>query len=156
MIGRSASTFSLAPLGLPGTVQMTMPSLVTPATGLERAAMGVLLREVDIMRCCSPLASFTRSGRTASGVRSRGEKPVPPVVMHSEIRRELDHRSKHDRMAGSSSGTTSRSTTLKFSVDSNSSARRGPVLSVSLSFDEVSLTGIHGTKGWMDDLSASL
>ena len=82
---------------------MIMPSFVTPATGLARAAMGVFCNDTWSMRCWNPVASLTIKGRTASGVTSLVEKPVPPVVTQSAIPLE-DHSWTCFWIAGISSG----------------------------------------------------
>lgn len=72
--------------------------LYVPATGLESAASGVCVMDVDMRRCTSPGAGRSIKGEIAceewdisrvnigrirertSGVRSLTPKPVPPVV----------------------------------------------------------------------------
>ena len=85
-----ARVFSRAPFGLPGTVAIIIHSCFTTQTGLAIAAMGVIDSEVAKRRCCRPVASFASKGLTASGVTSRTENPVPPVVI-ARLTPEDDH-----------------------------------------------------------------
>ena len=51
-----------------------------PATALDNIAWGVILSDSTIIAMTIPFASFSRICFVASGVLSRDENPVPPVV----------------------------------------------------------------------------
>lgn len=74
-----ASKLSRTALTLPGRLT-TREWPRMPASYLESAAIGVFARPVASMACTSPGQGFPKSGRVASGVTSRPENPVPPVV----------------------------------------------------------------------------
>lgn len=52
-----------------------------PATARESMARGVILRPSTHMATGMARISRSRTAKVASGVTSRGESPVPPVVM---------------------------------------------------------------------------
>ncbi len=63
---------------LPGRLTTTAPPSVTPASPRDSTAVaGPPERRIASAR---PGSSSSISGRVASGVRSRGETPVPPLV----------------------------------------------------------------------------
>ena len=117
----NASKFSLTALTLPGRVTMRV-SLIVPATGLDRAAKGVCVKDVDIIRCTRPGAFFSMRGEIAcnqgivkkcwltsisltSGVLSRTPKPVPPVVTIQSALRSSQQPLTNSWIWVSSSGT---------------------------------------------------
>ena len=73
------SKFSLTPLGLPGRFTIRLEPRI-PTTALETMAWGVFLRLSALMASEKPGTSFSITFNVASGVTSRGLKPVPPVV----------------------------------------------------------------------------
>ena len=75
-----ANKFSFAPFGEPGRV-ISSVLFLTPATGLDMSAKGVISREAANMPWTSPSACLCIKGVMASGVWSLVAKPVPPVVM---------------------------------------------------------------------------
>jgi hypothetical protein len=96
--GSSAATCCEAALGLPGSVATSVRPRV-PATGrLSSPSLPTvgLFSAAESNACTTPDASLSRTGRTASGVTSRGPKPLPPAVSTTCIRarREL-HRERH-------------------------------------------------------------
>ena len=58
---------------------------------LDNMAIGVTAKDFVTMAITSPGASLSISGLVASGVTSRGENPVPPVVKISATPRSSDH-----------------------------------------------------------------
>ena len=75
----TACRFSTAPLGLPGRLRMRVRPRI-PATARDSMACGVILSDSARMTSARPGASRSITDRVASGVTSRGAKPVPPVV----------------------------------------------------------------------------
>ena len=57
---------------------------LVPQAGRDNMAIRVTVRLFEIIATTIPGASFSSIGRVASGVTSRGENPVPPVVRTSE------------------------------------------------------------------------
>ena len=76
----TAMSDSVAPAGEPGTLS-TRQRPIVPATPRESRPFGLAAR-VDSAR---PGASRSTTDRVASGVRSRGANPVPPVVTSSPV-----------------------------------------------------------------------
>ena len=56
-----------------------------PATARESMARGVILRPSTHMATGMARISRSRTAKVASGVTSRGESPVPPVVMMAAV-----------------------------------------------------------------------
>ena len=71
---------SRTPLGEPGRLMIKVPERM-PQTPREIMAMGVCLRVSMRIASLRPGAARSMMARVASGVLSRGEKPVPPVVI---------------------------------------------------------------------------
>ena len=86
-------------LRAPGEVEDQRRSQRAPATARESAAIGVCASPVARISSARPGASRSITARVASGVTSRGPKPVPPVVTTSPFaagqlpERRLDLRS---------------------------------------------------------------
>ena len=95
--------FSTAPFGLPGRLMISV-FLRMPVTILDNMACGVILRLAARMASARPGASRSMTARVASGVTSRGEKPVPPVVRMTSISPLSAQEISISRMADSSSG----------------------------------------------------
>jgi len=77
--GITTERFSFAPLGLPGRLMIRdRPRM--PATAREIMACGVTFMLEALMASAIPGISLSRTFSVASGVRSRGLTPVPPVV----------------------------------------------------------------------------
>ena len=74
-----ASRFSRAAFLLPGRLTMSVCP-TTPQTARESMACGVLASDAALIASASPGAALSISIEVASGVTSRGEKPVPPTV----------------------------------------------------------------------------
>jgi len=109
--GQTKAMFSVAPFGLPGRLIMRV-CLRMPATAREMMALAVFLRLS--MRITSPKPGSSRSTTrsVASGVTSRGETPVPPVV---RIRSKLPlsaHSMSFSEIITASSGITSVNVTV--------------------------------------------
>ena len=123
MIGSIADNPSLTPLGDPGRL-ITSAEFRTPATPRESAARGKL--SIDKMRMRSAIPSALRSiiVRVASGVTSRGESPVPPVVRTRSQSPESHHSLSREAIATVSSVTTSRRTTESPRFEHHSSIDR--------------------------------
>src|SRR3990170_3845318 len=79
MTGKIAVRFSEAPRGDPGRLT-TSDDSTTPATARDRAAIGVAFNPAANMRWTIPGAGRDTIDAVASGVTSRGPRPVPPVV----------------------------------------------------------------------------
>src|SRR5216684_6223023 len=77
--GRTASSDSAAPLGLPGTLMISVCPR-TPAIERDRAAIGVLAAPARLIASPRPGTSKSITDDVACGVTSRGPRPVPPVV----------------------------------------------------------------------------
>ena len=77
--GATASRPSTAPRGEPGRLTMSVRPR-TPATWRESIAAGSAARPAARIASASPGTSRSTTSRVASGVTSRGERPVPPVV----------------------------------------------------------------------------
>ena len=105
----TASMFSRAALGLPGRFTMRVRPRM-PATSRERQARGVIAIEAARMASGMPGAMRSHTATVASGVTSRGEKPVPPVVRTSATSAAATSVSMRS-MTPCSSGTTQVSTT---------------------------------------------
>src|SRR4029077_20886070 len=78
--GITASSDSIAPLGLPGTL-ITSVWPRTPARPRVSAAIGVLSSPARRISSVSPGTSYSITDAVACGVTSRGPSPVPPVVI---------------------------------------------------------------------------
>lgn len=78
----TAEMFSHAALGLPGRFTTSVPPRM-PAVSRERQACGVMAIDAARMASGMPGAMRSHTAAVASGVTSRGEKPVPPVVRTS-------------------------------------------------------------------------
>ena len=97
--GRTAPRHSLTPLTLPGKLIISVDCRI-PATARERAARGVLLKPSNAHQFRRfPEHGLSITASVASGVTSRGESPVPPVVTtsrnpssHAARSRVLDRR----------------------------------------------------------------
>lgn len=74
-----ASRPSTDPFVDPGRLT-TSEEPIEPALALDSAAIGVDWRPLDIIKWVNPGASRSNTSAVASGVTSRGPKPVPPVV----------------------------------------------------------------------------
>ena len=86
--GSMTSKFSFTADGLPGRLMISVFPF-TPATALEIIARGVFLSPLYLMASGMPGISRVIISSVASGVTSRGEGPVPPVV---RIRSTLLHK----------------------------------------------------------------
>jgi hypothetical protein len=84
---------------------------ITPATGRDKAAKGVIFNEELSICATRPGASRSRSSKTDSGVISRGENPVPPV---RRIREQVEAERIADWIDAFSSGTVFVKVTLWF------------------------------------------
>src|SRR5690606_109819 len=120
--GRRASRFSRAPLGEPGKLT-TRLSPTVPAVPRDKAAIGVDSSPRAIISCTSPGARRSRMRSVASGVTSRGPKPVPPVV--ATTRADFVAESNSSVIASASSGTTDRVTSVA-PASRSSDARTSP------------------------------
>ncbi len=78
----TASRFSTAALGLPGRFTTRVRPRM-PATSRERQERSVMAREAARMASGMPGAMRSQTAVVASGVTSRSENPVPPVVSTS-------------------------------------------------------------------------
>src|SRR5688572_26258141 len=78
-MGRTAPKHSLTPLTLPGKLIISVDCRM-PATARDRAARGVLLNPSTRISSAMPGTGLSITATVASGVTSRGESPVPPVV----------------------------------------------------------------------------
>src|SRR2546421_1545780 len=97
------SRHSLTALGLPGRLMIRVWPRV-PATPRESMPKGVCCRLMARIASAIPGASRSMTAFVASGVTSRGAKPVPPVVrMRLRCCSSL-HSHKVDSMRGRSSG----------------------------------------------------
>ena len=67
------------------------PPLMRLTAHRDNMAIGAIARLFEIIATTIPGASFSSSGRVASGVTSRGENPVPPVVRTRESLFTSDH-----------------------------------------------------------------
>jgi hypothetical protein len=65
--------------GLPGKFTISVPPAI-PVTPRDSMAIGVWRSEVARIASAIPGASRSITARVASGVKSSGVKPVPPVV----------------------------------------------------------------------------
>ena len=72
--------FSVAPFGEPGRLTIRLFSLI-PAIPRDSIPRGVISILFCLMYSAIPGHSFSMIDLVASGVISRGAKPVPPVVM---------------------------------------------------------------------------
>ena len=108
-------------LGLPGRFTITVPPR-DPATARDRAAIGVCRVPSRRISSPNPGASRSRTARVASGVTSRGPKPVPPVVTTRANPRWSARSRRTVSMAGRSSGTAARAATSNPASRSNASA----------------------------------
>ena len=77
---RSSGGFSRTAFGEPGRLTISVPDRI-PQTPREIMAIGVFLKVSMRIASARPGASRSITRRVASGVLSRGAKPVPPVVM---------------------------------------------------------------------------
>lgn len=105
----TASIFSRAALGLPGRFTIRVRPQM-PAASRERQARGVIANEAARIASGMPGAMRSQTAAVASGVTSRGEKPVPPVVSTSATSDAARRRSSVS-ITTCSSGTIVRSTT---------------------------------------------
>ena len=139
----TADTFSTAALGLPGrfttSVRPTMP-----ATSRERQAFGVIASDAARMASGMPGAMRSHTAAVASGVTSRGENPVPPVVSTSATPRAAASRSSAS-IRSRSSGTR-RVATTRYPWRSASSTSAGPLASGRSPLNERSLTVMTSTE----------
>lgn len=103
----TASRYSIAPADEPGVLRMR-PRPTTPARGLDSRPGGFANR----IASARPGASRSNTNNDASGVRSRGEKPVPPVVTTRPEKSCVNARSA-EATDSTPSGTTRRSTIEK-------------------------------------------
>ena len=78
----TASSDSTAPLGLPGRLRIRLRPRV-PQRARLRAENLVFLRPSERMSSGIPSTSRSQTARVASGVTSRADIPVPPVVSTS-------------------------------------------------------------------------
>ena len=83
----------------------------TPDVARERAASGSIFIDSRSSSSVIPGVSRVSTAAVASGVTSRGARPVPPVVSTSEQPPPLDHSRSFAEICASSSGTTARSLT---------------------------------------------
>src|ERR1700730_2291699 len=123
--GRTASSDSLAPFTLPGRLTISVLPR-TPGSGEERAASGVLAKPAERISSPRPGTSYSPTPRVASGVTSRGPRPVPPVVTTRSCSSEPSTRNAAMPLA--SSGTTPMRLTSKPAAAS-SSRPAGPLSS---------------------------
>ena len=77
-----------------------------PAAARESIARGVMARDAARMASGMPGVRRSQTARVASGVTSRGEKPVPPVVTTRAAPVWSARRTRAASMSGCSSGTT--------------------------------------------------
>ena len=94
------SRHSRTALGLPGRLTIRA-CLRMPAAARESMARGVIWRDCHRMASAMPGAGRSTTDRVASGVRSVGEKPVPPVVRIRSARS-----SSHRRFSSEARGST--------------------------------------------------
>jgi len=127
---------STAPFGLPGRFR-TRASPTTPVRPREMIAIGLTWRPTDRIVSARPGASRVRTALVASGVTSRGPKPVPPVVTTRSA--EAAMRRMAASISGSSSATTAVSAISKPDVASRSASAR-PESSVRVPWKTPSLT----------------
>src|SRR5579883_2073745 len=98
------SRHSLTALGLPGRLTIRVRPR-TPATPRESMPKGVCFRLSARMASAMPGASRSITARVASGVTSRGARPVPPVVRIKLRRCSSHHARSVDSICERSSGT---------------------------------------------------
>mmetsp|Transcript_2679 Transcript_2679/g.4112 ORF Transcript_2679/g.4112 Transcript_2679/m.4112 type:complete len:127 (+) Transcript_2679:118-498(+) len=77
--GTNTSNTCPTPAGFPGKFTIIVSPQI-PAVPRERAASGWIAAHWAVTNVMSPGASFSITSCVASGVISRGENPVPPVV----------------------------------------------------------------------------
>jgi len=100
-----ASSDSTAPFGLPG--KFSIKDLCrTAATARDKIARGVFSIPLRRISSANPGISRSATAIVASGVESRGLKPVPPVVRIRSTRPESASSRSCSRMLGGSSATT--------------------------------------------------
>ena len=102
MSERMEARLCSAPRRLPGRLMMSVAPL-RPATPRESQAKGLACAPRERMASASPGASRSMTRRVASGVRSRGPRPVPPTVNTSAAPCALSS-SSVEAIASSSSG----------------------------------------------------
>src|SRR5436305_6726757 len=81
-IGRTAAKHSRTPLTLPGKLIINVDWRI-PETALDKAARGVIFRLSSRINSAMPGTGLSMTADVASGVTSRGERPVPPDVTTS-------------------------------------------------------------------------
>ena len=107
IIGSIAASPSRTPLVDPGRLMMSVRAR-TPASPRESAARGKVVSESNRMRSAIPGASRSSTARVASGVRSRGARPVPPVVSTRSATSPSHQATSCAAMAVTSSATRAR------------------------------------------------
>ena len=104
--GKRIGSISFTAIGFPGRLAIRVFPL-TPAVPRDRAARGwTVWDSARLQKDMSPSQERSSMADVASGVTSRGENPVPPVVMMiSTALADDDHSVSMDWMASISSGT---------------------------------------------------
>jgi len=121
------SSDSRAPRGLPGRFTIRV-FFRTPATTRDNAARGVLFTPAARINSPSPGTSVSITDRVASGVTSRGPRPVPPEVNTASQSPVSVHVISRFRIRSNSSGRISSAFTCH-PWDSRRSRMAGPDLS---------------------------
>jgi hypothetical protein len=101
---------STAPAGLPGRLMMIVVPRM-PAVPRDKIARGVFAAPAARMRSGKPGITRSRTAVVASGVMSRGPKPVPPVVKMRSTASESAVSLRNAWMAAWSSARTAEETT---------------------------------------------
>ncbi len=103
----TARMFSFAAFSLPGRLTISERPRM-PAALRERQPRGVMRMLAARIASGMPGVSRSMTVLVASGVMSRGEKPVPPVVRIRDISSSSAHLTSSRRISSASSGTMAR------------------------------------------------
>ena len=136
--GKIASKFSRAAFSLPGRLTIRLPPRM-PAIPRERQPRGVILQLSLRISSGRPGVVRSISSAVASGVMSRGEKPVPPVVRMSCTCSSSAAWRIAAWICSFSSGTSARCTT-SHSFCARSVQSIGPLVSTRSPREHLSLT----------------
>ena len=109
--GKIQSNDSKTALTLPGKFIITVFPL-RPTTPLDNIDRGVLLWPWALIVSATPSNSFSKISFVASGVKSRGPTPVPPVVMTISTFKSSENLLSSDIIVALLSGITTYSTIL--------------------------------------------
>ncbi len=134
----TAFRFSFAAFSLPGRFTISVRPRM-PAALRDRQPRGVILRLSARMASGMPLVSRSMTLSVASGVTSRGEKPVPPVVSTRGTFSSSAHLTSSASMTVFSSGMIDVYTTVR-PCASSMRQTAGPLVSTRSPLDPLSLT----------------